>query len=105
MCYKFHFAQFGIPDILISDNGPQFSGDKFKLFSDEYQFEYQTSTSQSNGMAKNSIKCQKSNQEKAVYDRKDPYLSLLEYYNMSIVMSIALGSPAQRLMERRIIPN
>jgi len=65
--------------INIFDNGPQFSGDMFKLFANEYQFKYQTSISQSNGMAEKTVQNVKNVIKKAVYDRNDPYLSLLEY--------------------------
>jgi len=108
MCCKSQFARHGIPDILISDNGPQFSGDMFKLFANEYQFEHRTSSPyfpQSNGMAEKAVQTAKNLIKKAVYDGKDPYLALLEYRNTP--MSDALGSPAQRLMGRRtksIIP-
>ena len=32
---KAHMARYGIPDILVSDNGPQFIIDKFDVFTSE----------------------------------------------------------------------
>ena len=32
------FSTHGIPDIIVSDNGPQFSSDAFRLFTTEYDF-------------------------------------------------------------------
>ena len=40
---KAHFAQYGIPDSLISDNGPQFSSEGFIQFAKDYQFKHCTS--------------------------------------------------------------
>ena len=34
----------GIPDIIVSDNGPQFSSDAFRLFTTEYDFFHVTSS-------------------------------------------------------------
>ena len=46
------FAQHGIPETLISDNGPQYSAESFRQFAQEYGFEHITSSPhfpQSNG--------------------------------------------------------
>ena len=105
---KSQFARHGIPDILITDNGPQFSSDKFKIFANAYQFNHRTSSPhypQSNGRAEKAVQTAKSLIKKAMHDGKDPHLALLEYLNTPT--SDALGSPAQRLMGRRtksIIP-
>ena len=37
---KCHFARQGIPDIVISDNGPQFACEKFSNFANEWGFEH-----------------------------------------------------------------
>ena len=56
-----HFARHGIPQILISDNGPQYVSDEFKQFTKSWDFEHKTSSpmySKSNGLAeKNCTKC------------------------------------------------
>lgn len=53
---KAHFARHGIPDTVMSDNGPQFTAKEFKEFSLCYQFEHKTSYpafAQSNGKVEN----------------------------------------------------
>ena len=52
------FSVHGIPDKLVSDNGPQFSSRDFAQFSKEYGFEHHTSSphfSQANGEAERSV--------------------------------------------------
>ena len=41
---KPHFARYGIPDILVTDNGPQFTSEEFQKFSATYQLEHTTSS-------------------------------------------------------------
>lgn len=53
------FARFGVPDTLITDNGPQFSSAEFAVFAKTWRFEHKTSSSlypQSNGKAENAVK-------------------------------------------------
>ena len=59
---KAHFARYGIPDILMSDNGPQYTAQTFKRFSESYEFQHITSSpgySQSNGKAESAVKTAK----------------------------------------------
>ena len=52
-------ARHGIPDKIVSDNGPQFSSQEFKKFKDLYEFDHVTSSPtdpQSNGKAENAVK-------------------------------------------------
>ena len=56
---KPHMARHGIPDKLVSDNGPQFSSQEFKMFKDCYECDHVTSSPtypQSNGKAENAVK-------------------------------------------------
>ena len=101
-CCKSQFSRHGIPDILISDNGPQFSSHEFRQFIKHYQIDHHTSSPyhpQSNGMAEKAVQTSKRMMKKAAHDGNDPYLALLEYRNTP--WSDTLGSPAQRLMGRR----
>ena len=41
---KAHFARYGIPDILMSDNGPQYTAQTFKRLSESYEFQHITSS-------------------------------------------------------------
>ena len=89
-------------EIIITDNGPQFASYEFKQFAQDYQFEYCTTSPyypQSNGMAEKSVQTVKNLMKKAIHDKKDPYLALLDYRNTP--QSENVGSPAQRLMGRR----
>ena len=61
-CLRRHFATHGIPDTVISDNGPQFASEVFANFSKEWMFNHVTTSpyhSQSNGMVESSVKIAK----------------------------------------------
>ena len=56
---KAHFARYGLPSVVMSDNGPQFISEEFQEFAVEYDFEHKISSPKypkSNGMAKSSVK-------------------------------------------------
>ena len=72
------FATHGIPDMIISDNGPQFVSWEFKVFAQEYGFTHVTSSPRypgSNGEAERAVWTIKNLLKKAV----DPYDALLLY--------------------------
>jgi hypothetical protein len=99
---KAHFARHGIPDRLVSDNGPPFSSEKYKEFANNWGFEHVTSSPyypQSNGKAENAVKQAKTLIKKAVDSKSDPYLALLELRN--IPSETMNSSPVQRLFSRR----
>ena len=99
---KSQFSRHGIPDVLITDNGPQFFCHSFQCFAQQYQFNHCTSSPyhpQSNGMAEKAVQTMKRLMKKATHDGKDLYLALMEYRNTP--WSDTIGSPAQRLMGRR----
>ena len=93
---KSHFARHGIPDMLISDNGPQFSCREFKVFTREWKFHHQTSSPhhpEGNGTAEAAVKSAKNLLRKA----DDFWLAMLEHRNTPNVQH----SPAQKLLDRR----
>ena len=99
---KPQFARHGIPDILITDNGPQFSSDTFHKFSVDYQFQHHTSSPhypRSNGKAEKSVQTVKNLLRKARTEDRDFHLALLDFRNSPTNDNV--GSPAQRLMGRR----
>ena len=56
---KSHFARNGIPEIVTSDNGPQFTSSQFALFTREWGFKHRTSSlhqQQANGQAESAVK-------------------------------------------------
>lgn len=92
------FARHGIPETLISDNGPQFSGQAFAFFAALYGFKHVTSSPafpQSNGEAERAVQRVKTLLKKA----EDPYLALLAYRATPLQSGY---SPAQLLMGRRL---
>ena len=104
------FARFGIPEKVVSDNGPQYSNTRhllsrnheFKKFADEWGFSHITSSPeypQSNGAAERAVQTVKRILKKAAAENKDPFEGLLKYRNTPFE-DIGV-SPAQLLMSRR----
>ncbi|XP_028419155.1 uncharacterized protein K02A2.6-like [Dendronephthya gigantea] len=99
---KNHFARYGCPERVISDNGPQFSAEEFVTFADTWNFEHLTSSpgnSKANGKAESAVKMAKRLIRKAVEGGADPYLAILDYRNTPT--QGMESSPAQRLLNRR----
>lgn len=97
------FSRHGIPRKIFSDGGPQFSSMSFKAFANQYNFEHIMSSPeypQSNGMVEREIQTIKNLFKKAIHEKKDPYLVLLEFRNTPISNTIA--SPAENLFNRKI---
>ena len=96
------FARHGIPSVVRSDNGPQYTATEYKQFAQKWNFEHQTSSPyypKSNGLAEKAVQIVNRLLSKAKQDGKDPYLSLLKYRNTPIGN---VASPAQILMSRRL---
>ena len=56
---KTMFARFGISEILVTDNGPQFSSNEFQVFARGWSFNYVTTSPrypQSNGKVENAVR-------------------------------------------------
>ena len=97
--FKSQFSKYGIPDELVTDNGPQYANKEFKDFAKEYGFVHTTSSPlypQSNGQAERTVQTVKRLLKKS----RDPYQSLMDYRNTQIE-GIGL-SPAQMFLGRRI---
>ncbi len=95
---KSMFARHGIPEILMSDNGPQFSAELFQTFAGEFGFKHVTSSPkfpQSNGEAERAVQTVKSLLKK----ERDPYLALLVYRSTPLQNGF---SPSELLMGRRL---
>ena len=96
------FARYGIPDTVMSDNGPHFSCKEFAKFANEYGFHHITSSPkypQSNGKVENAVKSAKRIMKRARNSHQDVYLSILDFRNTPT--EGMQSSPAQRLMCRR----
>ena len=99
---KNHFARYGCPDRLISDNGPQFASSEFLKFAKEWDFEHRPSSprhSQSNGKVESAVKTAKRLLRKSLDSGTDPYVAILDYRNTPTQGMET--SPVQRLMSRR----
>ena len=78
------FARHGIPDIFMSDNGPQFINDTFKCFMKKWNIRHVTSSPrypQSNGKVENAVETCKMLMKMAEKSRSDICLVLLDYRN------------------------
>ena len=92
------YARHGIPDLLVSDGGPQFSGAAFAAFAESYGFRHVTSSPrypQGNAEAERAVQTVKGLLKK----EDDPYLALLAYRATALDNGY---SPAQLLMGRRL---
>jgi hypothetical protein len=95
---KCQIAKYGIPDEIITDNGPQFACAEFAQFAKEYEFKHSTSSPyypQANGQAERAVQTIKLLLDKA----KDPYMALLGYRNTPLDTGC---SPAQLFLGRRL---
>ncbi|XP_046571089.1 uncharacterized protein K02A2.6-like [Haliotis rubra] len=97
-----NFARHRMPEILMSDNGPQFASAEFADFASRWDFKHITSSPrypQSNGLAEKCVQISKNILDKTYKDGIDPLLALLEYRTTPVDN---LASPAQLLMSRRL---
>jgi len=81
---KLQFAGYGIPDILISDGGPQYTSSEFKSFSKHWSFDHNVTSpgnSKANGAAEAAVKIVKKMMRKCKLQHEDPYLGLLSIRN------------------------
>ena len=94
-------ARHGIPDIMITDNGPQLGSREFAEFSKDWGFIHQTSSPhypQSNGLAEATVKVVKNMLKKSA--GKEEFLKGLLAYRAT---PLANGrAPSQMLMGRRL---
>jgi len=99
---KEQFSRHGIPDVFVTDNGPQYACREFTEFSREWEFKHVTSSprhAKSNGKAESAVKEAKRIFKKAYRDNKDPWMALLDQRNTPT--QGVNSSPVQRLMSRR----
>ena len=92
------FTRHGIPERVMSDNGPQYACEAFEEFAREYHFRHITSSPkypQSNREAERAVKTVKCLLKKEA----DPYLALLSYRAAQLQVGY---SPSELLMGRKL---
>lgn len=96
------FARHGIPNTVVSDNGPCFNSREWQEFAEQYDFKHVTSSPhypQSNGKAEKGVHILKQLLKKADESGSDPYLALLSYRASPLECGL---SPAELLMNRKL---
>ena len=99
---KLHFARWGIPNEVVTDNGPQFVSDEFARFAKEWNFRHITSSpyhSQSNGKAESAIKIVKTLLKKTQRAGDDFFKAQLDLHNTPT--REIHTSPVQHLISRQ----
>ena len=100
--FKELFGSYGSPEMLYTDNGPQFDSYAFKEFAKRWSFIHTTSSpryAQSNGFAERMVQTVKNTLRKAKMDDLDPDLALLCLRTTPI--SNKIRSPMELLMSRK----
>ena len=97
------FACHGIPELFVSDNGPQYVNALFGRFAADYGFEHATFSPhypQGNGSAERAVQTIKGLLQKSAYSGNDFPLALLAY--RTTPHGTTEVAPAQLLMGRRL---
>lgn len=96
------FARHGIPETVVSDNGPCYNCREWQQFAKHYGFHHVTSSPhhpQANGKAEKGVHIIKQLLKKATDSKSDPYLALLSYRSAPLDCG---QSPAELLMNRKL---
>lgn len=99
---KSHFARYGLPENIYSDNGRQLVSHEFSKFCQRHSINHETSSpgnSRANGAAEAAVKVAKSMMKNFHMNKEDPYIALLNLRNKP--QEGIEYSPVQRLMGRR----
>ena len=96
------FTELGVPNVIISDSGPQYTSAEFKDFTKQWQIEHRVSSPrnlQSNGMAEQCVQTMKASLIKTIEEGEDVDLALLTY--RTTPLNHRLPSPAELLNSRK----
>ena len=97
---KEHFARYGTPEVIVTDNGPQFDNMEWKHFQKEWGFQHVTSApyhAQGNGKSESAIKTMKQLYRKCSRSGTDFWKALLQHRNTPNAVGL---SPNQHLFAR-----
>ena len=95
------FTELGVPNIIVSDGGPQYTSAEFKDFIKQWQIEHKVSSPRnprSNGMAERCVQTMKTSLS-TMEEREDMNLTLLTY--KTTPLSYRLPLPAELLNSRK----
>ena len=96
------FAELGVPSVIVSDRGPQYTATEFQDFTKHWQIEHRLSTPrnpQSNGIAEHFVQTMKASLIKIIEEGEDVDLALLTY--KTTPLNHGLPSPAELLNSRK----
>ena len=96
------FAKLGVPNVIVSDGGPQHTSAEFKDFMKHWQIEHRVSSPRnpwSNGMAEHCVQTMKASLIKTIEEAEDVDLALLTY--KTTPQNHRLPSPAELLNSRK----
>ena len=99
------FARLGIPEEVLSDNGPCYSSAEFASFAKQWDFNHITSSPgfpQSNGLAERTVQTVKNIISKSIESKEDYQMGLLVYRATPLANGF---TPAELLMGRKIRSN
>ena len=96
------FAELGVPSVIVSDGGPQYTATEFQDFTKHWQIKHRLSSlrnPQSNGMVEHFVQTMKASLIKTIEEGEDVDLALLTYKTMPL--NHRLPSPAELLNSRK----
>ena len=100
---RFCFSDYGIPEEVINDNGPQFTAREYQDFAAQYGFRLTTSSPYyptGHGFMERQVQTIKNLLSKCAKDGSDPYLSLLQL--RSTPLDSRTLSPGELLQNRQL---
>lgn len=98
-------AYFGIPQEIVTDNGPPFNAQEFRNFLEKYDITQTTSSPyypRSNGMAERAVQTAKGLIKKAIQSNSSIFSAILEYNSTP---KYGLPAPCEMLMGRKLRTN
>ena len=96
------FTELGVPSVIVSDRGPQYTATEFQDFTKHWQIEHRLSSPrnpQSNGIAEHFVQTMKASLIKTIEEGEDVDLALLTYKTM--LLNHIFPSPAELLNSRK----
>ena len=96
------FSEYGVPQTVMTDNGPPFSSKEFAVFANQYRFDHTTSSPhypQSNGFIERMVQMVKQSMRKCAAAGHDPNLAMLIY--RATLLTTSIPSPAELLSGRK----